>query len=45
MNTKLTLTIDDNLVNEAKIYAKSVNRSLSDLVSSYLKAIVKDPSN
>ena len=43
MNTKLTLTIDDNLVSEAKKYAKSVNRSLSDLVSSYLNTIVKEP--
>lgn len=46
MNTKLTLTIDDNLVSEAKSYAKSVNRSLSDLISSYLKTIIKEnPQN
>ena len=42
MTTKLTLTIDDSLIDEAKIYAKSVNRSLSDLISSYLKTITKD---
>ena len=42
MTTKLTLTIDDHLVNEAKAYAKSVNRSLSDLISSYLKTITKN---
>ena len=42
MTTKLTLTIDDQLVGEAKVYAKSVNRSLSDLISSYLKTLTKE---
>ena len=42
MTTKLTLTIDDHLVGEAKAYAKSVNRSLSDLISSYLKTLTKE---
>jgi hypothetical protein len=42
MIKKLTLTMDDSLIDEAKTYAKSVNRSLSDLISSYLKTLTKD---
>lgn len=39
MSTKLTLTIDKELIAQAKSYAKSKNRSLSDLISSYLKMV------
>ncbi|WP_254562564.1 DUF6364 family protein [Dyadobacter diqingensis] len=39
MNTKLTLTIDDAIVDKAKQYARQEGRSLSDLVENYLKAV------
>jgi hypothetical protein len=42
MNTKLTLTIDESVINKAKRYAKGQGRSLSDMVENYFKAIVKD---
>lgn len=35
MNTKLTLRMDENLINEAKAYAAKEGRSLSDLVGNY----------
>jgi len=39
MNTKLTLTIEQDVIKEAKQYAKEKGRSLSDIVENYLKAI------
>ena len=42
MSTKLTLTIDKTVIEEAKKYAKSQGRSLSNLIEEYLKSIVKD---
>jgi predicted CopG family antitoxin len=39
MNTKLTLTIDDQVITKAKKYAKNSGRSLSDLIENYLKNI------
>lgn len=42
MNTKLTLTIEKNVIEEAKIYAKEKGQSLSDLVENYFKLITKD---
>lgn len=39
MNTKLTLTIQRNVIEEAKKYAKAKGRSLSDIIENYLKAI------
>jgi hypothetical protein len=39
MNTKLTLNVDHEVIQRAKIFAKSRGRSLSDLVESYLKMI------
>jgi len=42
MNTKLTLTIEQTLIEKAKEYAKAKGRSLSDIVENYFKAIVKD---
>ena len=44
MNTKLILTIDQSVLNKAKKYAKDQNRSLSDLVENYLKALTKNVS-
>ena len=46
MNTKLTLTIKQSVIEKAKKYAKDKERSLSDLVENYLKALTKDvPQN
>lgn len=42
MNTKLTLTIEDSLIKQAKEYAKDKGRSLSDIIENYLKIITKD---
>ena len=42
MNTKLTLTIEQSLIEKAKHYAKGKGRSLSDIVENYLKVIIKD---
>lgn len=42
MNTKLTLTIEQSVIENAKKYAKSKERSLSDLIENYLKALTKD---
>lgn len=42
MNTKLTLTIEQSLIEKAKQYAKNEGRSLSDIVENYLKVIVKE---
>lgn len=39
MNTKLTLTIDQSIIESAKAYAKDKGRSLSDLIENYLMAI------
>lgn len=39
MLTKLTLTIDKDIVESAKRYAKKENRSISKLVSEYLENI------
>jgi len=39
MSTKLTLTIDKSVIEEAKQYAKSQGRSLSNLVEEYLKSV------
>jgi len=39
MTTKLTLTIDDSVINQSKKYAKSKGLSLSDMVETYLKSL------
>jgi len=41
MNTKLTLTVEEEVILKAKQYAKSKGRSLSDIVENYLKLITK----
>ncbi|KAA9349323.1 DUF6364 family protein [Larkinella humicola] len=40
MDTKLTLKLDEDVIQQAKIYAASQNRSLSGLVEGYLKSLV-----
>jgi hypothetical protein len=42
MNTKLTLTIDEPVIERAKAYAKEKGRSLSDIIENYLKAITTE---
>ena len=39
MNTKLTITLDKQVIKKAKAYAKNQNRSLSDLIESYLRVL------
>ncbi len=39
MSTKLTLSIDKTVIEEAKLYAKSQGRSLSNIIEEYLKSI------
>lgn len=42
MNTKLTLTIEQAVIEKAKKYAKDKERSLSDLIENYLKVLTKE---
>ena len=42
MNTKLTLTIEQDVIQKAKEYAKNKNRSLSDIIENYLKILTKE---
>ena len=39
MDAKLTLKLDDSIIEQAKRYAKENNISLSKLIESYLQAI------
>ena len=39
MNTKLTLTIEKDIIKRAKNYAKEKNRSLSEIIENYLKSL------
>jgi len=39
MTTKLTLTIDDEVITTAKKYAKNKGKSLSDIVENYLMTL------
>lgn len=41
MNTKLTLNIDQNVIEEAKFYAKNNSVSLSKLIENYLSSLTK----
>ena len=42
MPTKLTLTVDKEIIELAKSYARLHGRSLSDLIENYLKSLVKN---
>ncbi len=42
MNTKLTLTIEESVINKAKDYAKGRGDSLSNLIENYLKTVTKN---
>jgi hypothetical protein len=41
MNTKLTLNLDKGVIEQAKIYAKSNQVSLSKLIENYLDSLTK----
>ncbi len=42
MTTKLTLTIDKDVIEKAKKYAKGTQRSLSEMVQKYLESLTED---
>ncbi len=42
MNTKLTLTIEKEVIQVAKEYAKEQGQSLSDLVENYFKLLTNE---
>ena len=42
MNTKLTLTIEQTIIEKAKKYANNKGRSLSNIIENYLKVITKE---
>ena len=44
MDTKLTLNVDKNIVEKAKLYAKSHKISLSQLIESYLASLISKKS-
>lgn len=44
MNTKLTLSLDKDVIRKAKIYAQEKNVSLSFLIENYLQKIISEYS-
>jgi len=42
MSTKLTLSIEQDVIEKAKSYAKLQGRSLSNIIEEYLKSISSD---
>jgi hypothetical protein len=42
MKTKLTLTIEQSIIEKAKRYARERERSLSDLIENYLRALTNE---
>ena len=42
MQTKLTLTIEQSIIEQAKLYAKDKGRSLSELIENYLKVVLEE---
>lgn len=45
MDTKLTLKLDKEIINRAKLYAESKKISLSKLIESYLQVLTKEISS
>lgn len=45
MNTKLTLRLDTTLINQAKKYASTHEKSVSQIVSDYFKTLKNYTSN
>ncbi len=44
MTTKLTLTVEEKVIKQAKLYAKSTGRSLSEIIESYLQSLTDEHS-
>jgi len=44
MQTKLTLRLDDELINRAKAYAKKSGKSVSQIVAGYFSLMGDDPA-
>jgi hypothetical protein len=42
MSKKLTLTVEENVIKQAKLYAKNTGRSLSEIVENYLQTLAQD---
>ncbi|MEO6682429.1 MAG: DUF6364 family protein [Ginsengibacter sp.] len=42
MNTKLTLTIEESVIERAKLFAKNTGKSLSEIIENYLVAITQE---
>ena len=42
MNTKLTLSLEKELIEQAKKFAREQNRSLSEIVANYFKALTRE---
>ncbi|MCB0595523.1 MAG: hypothetical protein H6557_02440 [Lewinellaceae bacterium] len=45
MSTKLTLTVNKNVIEQAKKYAKANGRSLSNIIEEYLKSLIEESSD
>lgn len=45
MNSKLTLTINQTVIEKAKRYARGKGQSLSDMVENYLKDVTSEQSS
>jgi hypothetical protein len=45
MDTKLTLRLNDTVIERAKIYARSHKISLSKMIESYLDSVTKEKRN
>jgi len=41
MNTKLTLSLEKEVIEQAKIYAKGTGRSLSEMVENYFRSLIE----
>jgi hypothetical protein len=44
MNTKLRLSLEKEVIEQAKIYAKGTGRSLSEMVENYFRNLVEKPN-
>lgn len=42
MATKLTLSVEENVIKRAKSYAKNTGRSLSELIENYLQSLTSE---
>jgi len=45
MTTKLTLTVEQNVIKSAKNYAQASGKSLSELIENYLKTLITKTSD